>query len=81
MPRLKNHGIDCGQTAMATVRKSIHPTVDAEWDKFCPSLFFLFSFSFLSTHCIVVAGFCYWREMNVNLGEAMKLIFPGNLSN
>lgn len=29
-------------------------------------------------HCTAVAGLCCWFEMNVNLGETIKSIFPEN---
>lgn len=59
---------------MATVRKSIPLWMLSETS----SVQVFFFFFFFVMHCIVVAGFYYWLEMNVNLGEAMKLIFPGN---
>ena len=61
---------------MAAVGKSVLLWIWSETRVPCSGVFTAWLQSILP--CIVVAGLLCWFEMNVNLGETIKLIFPGN---
>lgn len=57
---------------MAAVGKSVLLWIRSETRALCPRVLTAWLQSVL--HCTVVAGLCCWFEMNVNLGETIKLI-------
>lgn len=62
--------------AMAAVGKSALLWIRSETRAPCSGVFTAWLQSVLP--CVVVPGLRCWFEMNVNLGETIKLIFPGN---